>query len=529
MNVEETVKIAYRPERYLSFPDIVRLPSGKLLCGYRDADIHYPPAPAETFIYLVESDDQGRSWKNERIFPCCLENRETSSWFTPKLKILGDGRLLLISDVLVEGTSPELSIQFALSSDEGASWTQAIDTKIHAILPDKVVESPDGSLQFTAHHAVVDPRRHWVAKLYTSDSSLTSWQERSLIAGIVEADFCEGSIVQQDINSPNLICYLREEGWIRAPTFVCFSDDYGVSWSKPVFHPTHGHRPSAGLLNDGRMLITYREIGGTPGLHTWLGSPTATGFHAALRDLSGSAFTLQEDGLHLRCSPEPWDAGDCVGPPFFSWDAEVEVKVSMKRIEGKALHCAIGCGGVLLIQPDGIEFIHQRTGKGGKLEQTIAADFDTTTFRQYTIRLSERNISVSVDAEDVGEFQVGEQPLGTQRRIYFGNGSFDPPLSVEYPHNEGHSVWKSFDVKVKDPALGSYSYSWDHRTNTLPNESTIGISAQIDFETSGIMWESGYSSWCQLDQETVFVVDYRRGAGHRNPYIVGHRLKIPAP
>ena len=55
------VTIARNDSIYEAFPDICLLPSGKLLCLYREADVH---VASMSRVVLAESDDRGRTWTN---------------------------------------------------------------------------------------------------------------------------------------------------------------------------------------------------------------------------------------------------------------------------------------------------------------------------------------------------------------------------------------------------------------------------------------------------------------------------------
>jgi hypothetical protein len=79
-------------KRYTSFPDVKRLPDGRLLCVFRDAPFPEKVRHIEVDARVVgvASDDQGRSWSKPFVIhesPDCHND--------PSVAVLHDGRLLL--------------------------------------------------------------------------------------------------------------------------------------------------------------------------------------------------------------------------------------------------------------------------------------------------------------------------------------------------------------------------------------------------------------------------------------------------
>jgi sialidase-1 len=108
-----------------------------------------------------------------------------------------------------------------------------------------------------------------------------------------------------------LLCVMRENEHIKRPSHYSLSDDAGSTWSTPRRTPFYADRPAAGVLESGRILVTYRNVEPAPGERTMkVGShPGTWGWLGDLAGLQGSggesrSLRLQHDGCN-----EPGDYG----------------------------------------------------------------------------------------------------------------------------------------------------------------------------------------------------------------------------
>ena len=86
------VTISRNDDLYEAFPDLCLLPSGKLLCIYRESDWH---VASTSRTMLTESDDHGRTWTNHRPFDVTRTFAEHRSvWNAPRIAMLPDGRVV---------------------------------------------------------------------------------------------------------------------------------------------------------------------------------------------------------------------------------------------------------------------------------------------------------------------------------------------------------------------------------------------------------------------------------------------------
>ena len=514
--------ICKKPGRYLSFPDVVRTTSGKLLCAFRESDIHYPPDSSQTWMVLIESRDDGLTWENERRFPHQPRPQNQYAWHCPRLSSFSDGRIALICD-LADPVTNHVTSFVSFSCDQGASWTEPIDTGMTGIIPDRLIELGPSEWISTVHTASPKYRKVHQYLFATADSGKT-WSKRSVIAEDETLLFCEGSIVQ--LKSGKLACFLRENSFLHYPTFVAFSSDNGFTWTKPVAHPTHGHRPCVGLLRDERLLLTYRNVAGTPGLCAWTGSHDEVGIEPGGTDLRGDAVSFSAQGMRISALGRDWEGAEFVFFPMQSWETEVEFEASLSCLSGNSTSCAMRAGAYLLIQPDGIQLIHQQIA-GNTLETMHlgSVSIDARQVHRYALHYCQRVVEVKVDGELCISGEIGSEPAWWQRKIAFGNLSGGAPSPVCFERPKGESLWRSASLRMKDPKAGEYCWTWDYRSGQYPNHYQRTRVSQLDTETAGDWFESGYSGWISLDNDRVYCVDYQR-CDEEKPYIVGYTLKV---
>jgi hypothetical protein len=300
----EKILIARDAQWYLAWPDVALCPSGKLVCVFSACTHHGDRS--YTQIMLSDSSDRGRSWSSPRALSESSAGRDYF-YNCPRIKQLKDGRLCVIVDRVPrrnpEGGSSEKNVNHLaevllyFSSDEGQGWSEAQNTSVRGIVPDKIVELASGRWLLASQYYVDGFLVQFVSY---SDDNGRSWQG-PIVAGKREGlNLCEASIIPV---RDKLICFMREnsgQGW---DCFKSISADEGESWSEPIAFPLPGcHRPVAGHLQDGRIMITYRFMQGGKG---WLGTWTQN-FFAAVTD-DDSALARERKGAATRIMPIDYD------------------------------------------------------------------------------------------------------------------------------------------------------------------------------------------------------------------------------
>ena len=115
------------------------------------------------------------------------------------------------------------------------------------------------------------------------------------------------------LHDGTLVCYFREDSGLHYPTFKAYSYDDGNTWSEPQETGVFGYQPNASVLKDGRVLLTYLNVGGNCGAYAWCGDgydPTGARAPACWRE--DGSLTLTADGLRIRTTGDPR-----ARPPYF--------------------------------------------------------------------------------------------------------------------------------------------------------------------------------------------------------------------
>lgn len=518
--------IAQDEERYLSFPDVVLTSTGALLAVYRDADIHYPADTPTTELVLIESHDQGDSWKNSREFPVYPKHRpqQDFAWHCPRLQRMSDGRIAFLCDITQPpGFLPEIFISF--SEDDGKTWSTPVDTGARGIMPDRLLELSKTEWVFAYHWKDYDVGT-LAEYLYATEDAGESWQFRSKVGADARYSLCEASLIQ--LPDSRLVAYLRENSFLHMPTYVCYSEDKGHTWSEPQPHPTSGHRPSAGVLDDGSVLLTYRNVAGEPGLTAWLGSADEIAISVSRKDLGGSGEEALAEGIRVCSKGGEWEGVEYTFPPLMEWSDSLELQTRLQRIKGESGSCVLRAGALLYVEKDEIRLCQRRTEQSEEeveIREEVLGTYslDTSIFHTYSLRLSAGTFYVSVDGSEVITAAILEQPYFRDRKVAFGHLKPDPPNKGGFVNHNGEFVFSSLDYKLERNDGVRHEFSWCISSGTLPDQYHRDTCVQLDYETCGDWEEAGYSGWIHVSEQKKFCIDYRRGEA-KNPYIIGHQF-----
>jgi sialidase-1 len=115
--------------------------------------------------------------------------------------------------------------------------------------------------------------------------------------------------------SGELVCFLRENSGLGRDAYKAISEDGGETWDGPYRMPIPGcHRPVAGLLDTGEVLVTHRFMQGGSG---WLGSWTQNTF-AALTDVD-SCLARDRNDAWARILPLDYDRSPEADTGYTGW------------------------------------------------------------------------------------------------------------------------------------------------------------------------------------------------------------------
>lgn len=293
--------IISRDDRYYhAFPDVALTRSGRLVCVISECMHHGDRS--YTRIALRDSEDRGRTWSPKRYLT--EATRGLPYWNCPRITALRDGRLVAVVDSL--GTKERASDHDRLrnvlwfSEDEGRTWVGPVATPALGIVPDRIVELSSGRWTLSCH--VADPVTGClVQRLWYSDDRGLTWLGPVMVAQKAGLNLCEASLLE--VEPGVLVAFLRENSFQGWDGYKTISRDYGLTWGEPIALPLPAcHRPVAGFLADGRIMITHRFMQGGKG---WVGSWTQNVF-AAVTDKE-SVLAPTRDGASMRILPLDYD------------------------------------------------------------------------------------------------------------------------------------------------------------------------------------------------------------------------------
>ena len=269
---------------YEAFPDLVITETGRLICVYTEC-VHHGDRDLSRIVYRT-SDNRGKSWSPVRAL---TERRNSEQFYNcARISKLSDGRLAVTCDYESGWKLTDIiDIKIWFSSDDGESWSEPmIIPGAHAIMPDKLIELKSGRWLIAAH----------------SPSETT------------------GKLTEY-------LWYSDDKGnsWMGYDCFKTISRDGGLTWNGVYNVPLPGcHRPTAGILKDGRILITYRFMQGGSG---WLGSWTQNTFGALMP--RESALVEKRNEQSARIFPIDFDRSSVSDTGYTGWaqfdDGEIYV------------------------------------------------------------------------------------------------------------------------------------------------------------------------------------------------------------
>lgn len=145
--LDRVFDVCRSPNRFTKNPDVVRVADGRLLLVYSDTDQHW--SIENQILTILESQDDGASWKKLTEIDEADLRRGDERLVTPRLSALSDGRLAVIVDHdddthFHEDQSPGNWIYW--SSDGGNTWSGPQDCGVLGFEPDRIMELPDGRL-----------------------------------------------------------------------------------------------------------------------------------------------------------------------------------------------------------------------------------------------------------------------------------------------------------------------------------------------------------------------------------------------
>lgn len=238
---------------YEAWPDVVLTDGGKLICVFSECEHHKNREGAR--IMITESLDRGRSWSEKR--PLTEKGRAGEYFNCARISKLNDGSLAIICDKVYGNENKGADIWIWHGDAEGREWGEPTVYPFCGIVPDKLLQLKSGRLIIAAHFKNPETGKLEQYLWYSDDGE--TWSERVTIAADAKYNLCEVSILEYGDNK--LVAYLRENSVKGYPILKVLSADGGETWSE-IYNTSmdSGHRPVAGFLADGNIMVTYRYI-----------------------------------------------------------------------------------------------------------------------------------------------------------------------------------------------------------------------------------------------------------------------------
>ncbi len=262
---------------YHGWPDVVKTPSGKLVCCFSECAHHIDRTNAR--IMLTESYDRGRTWTAKH--PLSEVSQKDFYFNCARLSTLPDGRIVCLCDRVdasAHGEHGPNTVQYVWIADpEGEAWSEPRILPFRGIVPDKYHVLKNGVHLVAAHDLGENGKLEQYC--WRSEDGGKTWSERITIAADPRYNLCEVSVLE--LEDGLLVAFIRENSWQAWDCKKAVSHDWGKTWEGVYDAPIPGcQRPVSGLLNDGKtVMVTHRFMQGGRG---WVGFWTQNVFAAFL-------------------------------------------------------------------------------------------------------------------------------------------------------------------------------------------------------------------------------------------------------
>ncbi len=316
---------------YEAFPDVTLTASGKLVCVFLECTHHGDRS--YTCNMLTTSTDRGRTWSKKRPLGEALRGDPKKDPFydCPRIVTLSDGRLAAVVNRITrspQGGRSERSNWLLTSDDEGEAWSDPQATPVERVVPDQLIELKRGPhvgrwIISAQVQGATESGPVWVVRCWLSDDQGETWTGPHVIAQEPGLLLCEGSILE--LPGGELVAFMRENSHLGLDCFKSISTDGGEKWEGVFKMPIPGcHRPVAGMLQSGKVMITHRYCQGGKG---WVGWYTQN-FFAALTDVD-SCLAHERNEAQTRIMPIDFDRSAESDTGYSGWvqfaDGEIYV------------------------------------------------------------------------------------------------------------------------------------------------------------------------------------------------------------
>jgi len=497
------VIIDRRDGEYICFPDVIMADDGRLIVAYNESDRHV--TPDRRALRVRQSLDEGKNWGE-------IINMGDHMSHCPRLVMLDKGEILLSDSNRI----------FHNSQDNGDTW-QRLDVAgpAHDMI-DRVIDFGDDTFLTTGHAhrgtAEQPAIRQAPAEqmVYRSDNRGQNWLPISVIGRERNLVLCEASMVR--LEDGRVLALMRENSFVYEPMYLCISEDEGDTWSDPMPTPLIGHRPTMGLIPDGRLLVTYRNVAPDMGTSAWVGTldELLGDFKVQGRHENPANPTLTSEGLRVSN-----DAGfDSVvryalrpltDPRSATAMLEAEVRVDEAGENG----CGLRLGVWWRMYPDAIV---------PDVENAQPIAITPGQFNTIRLYYAKGRVTLYVNNEERATIVLDDDHADT-RPIMFG---------APYPFEDNNvdCMWKRISLTTDEPHL-QRQYAWDWESAAgLPDQWAQNNILELKNDRYAAPPDFGYSGWTTLKDGSFFCAHHHGGGTKKGyeplftSYIMGTRFSL---
>lgn len=533
---------------YMHSAGVVAL-GDELVCTYRRSDEHIA---SEVEVWCARSKDGGRTWTDHKMITRLAWEPDKACWVAPQLNRTRDGRLLLIIDrgeKLSKFDWPMLS-QWQMkdrgmsnwlmtSGDRGRTWSAPRKIDDVGGEPSYILELSNGTLVYTRTDSMPTtakkfPAMPWGPNYYRStavfsDDGGKTWQRTVPLADDPLVGDCEVGVAEYAPGKLLAITRIGDAGSaLGQPSRFVFSSDFGRSWSKPVLSPIYAHRPYVRPLQSGKLFVSFRNAWGTTGTCAFVfDAEEKFGYQPNSMIWDESCCEIRNGAMEIRTREGRESAVEFTLYPVEDDDSAVEFEAELRVESAGRNGCLISAGAYVRFAPGRIELADApETG----------FEIDATKWRKYRIVNAGRRLRIMVDGEQRLDAPVekvftryvrfGNRSGVRDRKAYVASGTRQPLRGTLYEENAGVSFWRAMRVQVKNRRDHSIDWRWTPAEG-YPDQFRRDRLIRLEKNGSFSHGDSGYSSWAQLPDGTVVVVDYTSGnppAAH--PVLRAYRLTV---
>lgn len=502
---------------YYKCANVVQAQDGSLVAAWQLSDNH---TSLMSHIMVARSDDGGRTWHGHTSIAEADVWMDQSVWVVPQMSVLRDGRIVIISDwgqrhpgqdfpMLAHWQRPSRGMANYLlwSEDNGKTWSAPAKVDDVGGEPGYILEMSDGTLAYTRTSSntsdqLRNPPQPWGDIYYRneivfSDDGGATWGRPMWTSDSPFFGDCEVGLAE--MSPDHLLAATRiglGNGQFGHPSRLLFSEDNGRTWPRAELAPFYGQRPHVRKLQSGNYLVTYRNRWGTPGTRALVFDPQEdVGFQPNSWIIDEARCELTGDALTVRTAEGQHNAVEFNLYPAQDDRARVEIEATL-RVEEADIH------GVAISAGCWVRFEPGRVSLGDRPETGF--ELDTSAWHTYRLVRDNGEIVISVDGQERLRAPIVDIWV---REVRFGNravrSGYEP-----YSHNAGVSHWGAVSAKVSnDERDYSIDWSWSPKDG-YPDQFRRDRTVVLDIAYPG---DCGYSSWTQLPDGRIVILDYTNG------------------